>query len=113
MKVDEILFNYVCEFEEVYVNEDDEILSEAAIRQWKRSGAKMVQKYRCLSGPKKNRLVSSPGDCAVRKDPKKVRHGRKVMRAKKGTIMRKGKIAKRKSISKILTKMNARLMGKV
>jgi len=113
MKVYEILSDYVCEFEEVYVNEDDEILSEAAVRQWKRIGSKMVQKYRCLSGPKKNRLVPSPGDCAVRKDPKKVRHGRKVMRAKKGTIMRKSKISKRKSISKILTKLNARLMGKV
>ena len=112
MKVDEVLFEYECELEEVYVDENDEILSEAAIRQWKRRGARMVKKYRCLSGAKKNRLVSKPGDCAVRKDPKRVRLGRKIMRQKKGVIKRKSQIAKRKSISKILQKLNARLMGK-
>ena len=112
MKVDGVLNEYVCEFEEVYVNESDEVLTEAAIRQWKKSGQKMVKKYRCMAGPKKNRLVSKPGDCAMRKDPAKVRHGRKVMRSKKGVIQRKSKIAKRKSISRILAKLNARLMGK-
>jgi len=88
-----------CELEEVYVDGNDEVLTEAAIRQWKKSGQKMVKKYRCLAGPKEGRLVSKPGDCATRKDPKKVRHGRKVMRSKKGVIKRKTKIAKRKSIS--------------
>ena len=112
MKVEEVLYEQECIFEEVYVDENDEVLTEAAVRQWKRRGAKMVKKYRCLSGPKKNRLVSKPGDCAVRKDPAKVRRGRKIMRAKKGVIGRKAKIAKRKSISKILQKLNARLMGK-
>jgi hypothetical protein len=112
MKVEELLYDEVCEFEEVYVDENDEVLSEAAKRQWKRQGAKLVKKYRCLSGPKKNRLVSKPGDCATRKDPKKVRKGRRIMRMKKGTIRRKSKISKRKSISKILQKLNARLMGK-
>lgn len=113
MKVDDVLNEYVCEFEEVYVNENDEVLTEAAIRQWKKSGQKMVKRYRCMAGPKKNRLVLKPGDCATRKDPAKVRHGRKVMRSKKGVIQRKSKISKRKSISKILAKLNARLMGKI
>ena len=112
MKVDEILFEYVCEFEEVYVDDNDEILSEAAVRQWKKMGQKMVKRYRCLAGPKKGRMVKNPGDCAQRKDPAKVRRGRKIMRSKKGVIARKTKIAKRKSISKILTKLNAKLMGK-
>lgn len=112
MKVKEILVEYECLLEEVYVDENDEVLSEAAIRQWKRQGQKLVKKYRCLAGSKKNRLVSKPGDCGTRKDPAKVRRGRKTMRAKKSTIMRKSKIAKRKSISKILSKLNARLMGK-
>lgn len=112
MIVDEILYDTVCEFEEVYVDENDEVLSEAAVRQWKRKGGTLTKKYRCLSGPKKNRLVSKPGDCAIRKDPKKVRRGRAIMRKKKGTIKRKSKIAKRKSISRILQKLNARLMGK-
>lgn len=113
MKVEEVLFEYECELEEVWVDENDDVLSEAAVRQWKKSGQKMVKKYRCLSGPKKNRLVTNPGDCAQRKNPAKVRHGRKVMRTKKGVINRKSQISKRKSISQILQKLNARLMGKI
>jgi len=113
MKVEEVLYEYECILEEVYVDENDEILSEAAVRQWKKSGNKLVKKYRCLAGTKKNRLVSKPGDCATRKDPRKVRQGRKLMRTKKNVISRKSKISKRKSISKILTKLNARLMGKI
>lgn len=112
MKVYEVLDEDCVDCEIVFVDEDNNILSEAAVRQWKRSGQKLVKKYRCLSGPKKNKLVSNPGDCAVRKDPRKVRHGKKVMRSKKRSIMRKSLISKRKSISKILQKLNARLMGK-
>lgn len=112
MKVDDVLFEYECELEEVWVDDNNEVLTEAAIRQWKKSGQKMVKRYRCMAGPKKNRLVTKPGDCAQRKDPAKVRMGRKIMRSKKGVIQRKSKIAKRKSISKILAKLNARLMGK-
>lgn len=98
--------------EVVYVDEDDNILSEAAIRQWKRMGQNIVKKYRCLAGPKAGKLVAKPGGCATRKEPKKVRHGRKVMRSKKGIIARKSRIAKRTSFSKMVKKMNARLMGK-
>jgi len=113
MKVEELLYDCECELEEVYVDENDEVLTESAVRQWKKSGQTMIKKYRCLAGPKEGRLVAKPGDCATRKDPRKVRHGRKVMRAKKGVIKRKSEISKRKSISKILTKLNARLMGKL
>ncbi len=112
MKVSEILYETECLFEEVYVDEHDEILSEAVIRQWKRQGDKLVRKYRCLSGMKKNKLASTPGGCATRKDPAKVRRGRKLMRTKKGIINRKSKISKRKAISRIVTRLNARLMGK-
>ena len=112
MKVEEVLFEDDCNLEEVFVDENNEILSEMAIRQWKRQGQKLVKKYRCLSGAKKNRLVSKAGDCGIRKDPAKVRRGRKLMRTKKGMIMRKSKISKRKGISKMLSKLNARLMGK-
>jgi len=112
MKVEDVIFETECVFEEVYLDSDDNILSEAAVRQWKRQGQKLVKKYRCMSGPKKNRLVGSPGSCATRKDPKKVRRGKKIMRTKKGVINRKAAISKRKSISNILSKLNARLMGK-
>lgn len=112
MKVEEVLFECECIYEEVFVDENNEVLTEAAVRQWKKKGNSMTKKYRCVTGPKANRLVASPGDCAKRKDPKKVRQGRKTMRAKKGIISRKSKISKKKSISKMLTKLNARLMGK-
>lgn len=113
MKVEELLNENECILEEVYVDTNGEVLDEAAIRQWKKKGNAMEKKYRCLSGPKKNRLVSKPGDCSTRKDPAKVRHGRKVMRSKKGIIKRKSAISKRKSISKMLAKLNSRLMGKI
>ncbi len=108
MKLDEIIYD--CEL--VWVDEDDNVLDEGAVRQWKRQGQKRVIKYRCMSGPKKGRLVSKPGSCGIRKDPKRKKLGRKVMRAKKGTIQRKSKISKRTGISKMLRKLNARLMGK-
>lgn len=99
-------------YEAVTVDENDNILDEGAIRQWKRQGGKLVRKYRCMAGKKKGRLVANPSGCGQRKDPQKVRTGRKTMRSKKGIIGRKAKISKRQSISKRLTKMNARLMGK-
>ncbi len=108
MKVDELLYDCVC----VMVDDDDNILDEAAVRQWKRNGSKRIMKYRCTTGPKKGRLVSKPGACGIRKDPKKKRLGKKVMRSKKGIISRKSAISKRKGISKMLSKLNARLMGK-
>ena len=108
MKLDELLYDCVC----VIVEEDDNILDEGAVRQWKTTSKGRVMKYRCMSGPKKGRLVSKPGGCATRKDPKKKRVGKKVMRSKKKSIQRKSAITKRKGISKMLKKLNARLMGK-
>ena len=110
MKVNEILIEEC--LEDVFTDEDGKILSEAAVRQWKRQGRKLVRKYRCGAGKKKGKLVASPGDCGKRKDPVKVRTGRKTMRSKKGIIQRKGKIAKRMQISQMVTRLNARLMGK-
>jgi len=110
MKVNDLLFNPL--YEMVSVDEDDNILSEAAIRQFKRKGKEIIKKYRCTAGPKKGRLASNPNDCSKRKDPKKVRQGRKVMRSKKGVIKRKSLVTKKTSISKIVARMNARLMGR-
>lgn len=110
MKLLEILDD--CIFEEVYTNAEGEILSEAAIRQYKRVGQEIKKRYRCLSGPKSGKLVAEPSSCATRKDPRKVRQGRKVMRSKKGTIKRKSAISKRKQLSRMVKKMNQRLSGK-
>lgn len=99
------------EYVECWVDEDDNILSEAAVRMFKRVGKEIKRKYRCTTGPKKGKPVSDPSKCATRKDPKKVRHGRKVARAKKGVRIRKSKIAMRTSMSKMVRRMNARLKG--
>lgn len=106
------LFEVLCDCEEVYVDEEDNVLEEAAIRQFKRMGQNIKKRYRCLGGPKAGKLVAKPYACAQRKDPKKVRQGRKVMRSKKGTIGRKARVSKRKQISKMVSRMNKRLSGK-
>ena len=110
MLLEEILNNI---WEDVYTDSIGNILSEAAVRQFKREGKNIIRRYRCTTGPKKGKMVSHPGDCSKRKDPKKVRQGRKVMRSKKNTIARKSAITKRTSISKIVAKMNARIMGRL
>lgn len=136
MKLHEILAEEICEdcdgYEEVYIDANNNVyddqdlflgnaddfqieeqeLTEASKRQWKRFGKELRKRYRCTSGPKQGKLVADPSQCASRKDPKKVRQGRKVMRTKKNTIARKSKIAKRTQLSKIVTRVNARLMGK-
>ena len=98
----------VCYFDE----DGNELLDEAAVRQFKKQGNKIVKKFRCLSGPKAGRLVSNPSGCGMRKDPKKVRQGRKTMRQKGAIINRKGQIAKKKAVSAQVTKLNKRLSGK-
>lgn len=111
MLLDEILYEYeYCE--EIYTDEEGNVLEEAAIRQFKRFGQVIKKQYRCTSGPKSGKIVASPQACGTRKDPKKVRHGRKVARMKKGLRAMKTRIAKRKQISKMVTRMNQRLAGK-
>ena len=111
MKLFEILYEEACEI--IYTDVDGNILNEASIRQFKRVGQEIKKRYRCLSGPKAGKLVAEPGSCAQRKDPRKVRQGRKLMRSKKGTIKRKSALTKRKSISRLVTKMNKKLAGKL
>lgn len=97
--------------EECWVDEHGNILNEAAIRMFKRRGKEIKRMYRCTTGPKKGKPVSDPKLCATRKDPKKVRHGRKVARTKKGVRLRKTKIAKRTSMSRMVRRMNQRISG--
>jgi hypothetical protein len=114
MRINDILYDddELCCFEEVVVCvETGEVLSEGAIRQFQRKGQAVVKKYRCTAGPKKGKLVATPASCFKRKDPKKVRQGRKTMRAKKSVIQRKSRVSKNKSMSKIVATMNQRMMG--
>ena len=103
-------FSEGCEI--VYTDEDGEILNEAAIRQFKKVGTAIKRQYRCTSGPKKGKIVASPQACGQRKDPRKIRHGKKVARLKKGVRVRKTTIAKKKSVSRMITRMNKRLAGR-
>ena len=120
MKLFEILYDPCCEdclYEEVLVGEGgDEMvatkLNEAAQRAFKLINKVVTRKYRCTAGPKKGKLVSNPASCATRKDPKKVRQGRKVMRSKKGIIQRKSRVSKNKAMNKVVAGMNRRLLGK-
>lgn len=98
--------------EVVYVDEDGTVLEEGARRAVKRVGGEVKKMYRCTSGPKKGKVVSDPKVCAQRKDPKKVRTGRRTMRTKQGIIKRKSKISKRTAKSKLVSKINRRLSGK-
>jgi hypothetical protein len=113
MKLLQELYNIsVCEdCEIVYVTEDNKVLTEGAKRAYAKKGGKVVKKYRCTSGPKKGKIVSDPKTCATRKDPKKKRIGKKVRREKGGLLKRKTAQSKKKSVSKLVTKLNKRLSG--
>ena len=114
MKLFDILYDEseLIECEVVYCDKDgNELLDEAAIRQFKNVGGTVVKKFRCLSGPKAGKLVASPNSCGVRKDPKLVRRGRAVMRQKGALIKRKSLISKKRATSKQVAKLNKRLSG--
>jgi len=75
------------------LSEDD--LEEGAKMVWARSGNRVVRKYRCSSGRRKNRIVSNPADCNKPIDIRK-RQKMKQTRAAKGARMaRKSKKTKR------------------
>lgn len=103
MKVAEILYTS---------NDENSVLEESAARAFTRKGTKIKAAYRCVSGLKAGKIVAKPGACAHRKDPRKVRAGRKVMRQKGAVIHRKGQMSKRKAISKRLVSINRRLSKK-
>lgn len=91
---------------------EDAELEEGVKRQYKKVGGKIQKRFRCTGGPKKGKLVAKPAVCFKRKDRDKVRRGKKLMRIKKKLIARKSKISKRRSVSKVITRMNKRLSGK-
>lgn len=96
----------------VYVDEHGEIVEEGVKRAFKRTDKQVKKMYRCTTGPKAGKLVSDPKTCVTRKDPKKVRTGRKTMRSKGGVVRRKARITKRTARSKLVQKLNKRLAGK-
>ena len=90
------------------IDEIIEPLTEAK-KAYKRVGSKFIQQYRCTAGRKKGKLVSNPSKCSARKDPKKVKQGRKNARLNKASRVRKTAVAKKTSMSKMLKRMNQRI----
>jgi len=76
---------------------------------WGRKGTKLVRKYRCTSGTRKGRTVSSISQCFAAPDPKK-RAAFKRTKARLGARMiRKAKKTKRVNpASKTLRRLNKR-----
>jgi len=54
---------------EFFIDQIEEELDEG--QTWARSGKKVVRKYRCSSGPRKNRIVSKMAQCFAAPDVKK------------------------------------------
>lgn len=74
---------------------------------WARKGNKIIKKFRCTSGPRKGRIVSSPAQCTKPIDMKK-RMQLKRTKAKMGSrIARKSKRTRRTNpASKMLKRLN-------
>ena len=91
----------------IYIQNDEEEVEEGIA--WKKRGNKIVRQYRCVSGRRKGRVVSSPAQCFKPIDLKKRASLRK-------TKMRMGTKATRKSnrtkkfnpVSKRVKAMNKR-----
>ncbi len=85
---------------------EGEELTEARMA-WARKGNKIVRKYRCTSGPRKGRVVSSPAQCSKPIDMKK-RMQLKRTKARMGSrIARKSKRTRRTNpASKMLKRLN-------
>jgi hypothetical protein len=72
-----------------------DIISEKQV--WAKRGAKVVRKFRCTSGPRKNRTVTDIGQCFAPPDIAK-RNRLKLTKARLGAKMaRKAKRTKRTS----------------
>ena len=86
--------------------QNKEIISEGVVQIWSRTGGKMVRKYRCTSGPRKGRIVASPGVCT---QPKKVKSifALKKAKARRGSTIRvKTARTKRATGSRRIAKLN-------
>lgn len=90
---------------------DDEITNEAVVRQMRRYGNTTKLQYRCQDGDKEGRLVSKPSGCGIRKNPNRVRAGKRSSRIRKGERVRKSNMTKRKTLTKNLVRRNKILKG--
>jgi hypothetical protein len=119
MRIDEVLEVVELMEEEILAEESGSLTPSIPVkrnkrtvtRQFKRYGNKFSRQYRCMSGPRKGRLVTDPQKCGMRKDPKQVRAGKKSSRVRKGERVRKSKLAKRRAPSRKVQWLNKRMRG--
>lgn len=81
-------------------------LDETAVRTFKRLGNTIRRYFRCKSGARAGTYASSPAGCNTRKDPGKVRHGKKVARHSKAIRVRKTRITKRRGLARVMKHHN-------
>lgn len=75
----------------------------------KRSGNKIVQKYRCTAGPRKGRVMSSPSACNAPYKAKTAAKLKATKMAKAGSIKTKTRLTKKHNpASNIARKINRR-----
>ena len=85
----------------------DNIIAESASMAWGKRGDEIVKKYRCLSGPRKGRLVNAPSDCAKKLDLEKSKRMKRNLAVKGKKMARKARRTKRVNpISKQIQKRN-------
>lgn len=85
----------------------EQFLNESAVMTWGKVGDKIVRRYRCSSGPRKGRLVSTPSGCSKRIDPKKRMQFKKTMAKLGKKIARKARRTKKVNpVSKRLAARN-------
>jgi len=92
-----------------------EIVAESVVQIWSRTKAgKMVRKYRCTAGPRKGRIVSSPGVCTQPKRMSSVMSIKKA-KARRGSAMNvKRSFTKRTSGPSVrLGRMNKSRAGRI
>ena len=79
------------------IDENEKNLTEGAKIAWARVGNKVVKKYRCSSGPRQGRIVSSPSQCGKPIDIKKRLKLKQTKLAKGSRMARKSKRTKRRN----------------
>lgn len=92
---------------EFFIDPEEENLEEG--QTWARSGKKVVRKYRCSSGPRKNRVVAKMSQCFAAPDIKKRQTLKKTKARLGGRMIRKAKKTKRiNPASKRIQSLNKR-----
>ena len=78
---------------EFFIGPEEEVLEEG--QTWARSGKKVVRKFRCSSGPRKNRVVAKMAQCFAAPDVKKRMVFKKTKARLGGRMVRKARKTKR------------------